>query len=148
MSFRFAGTATVKLITLCSLLLASCNMPRDPQRTTELVKETSTIRLGWIEGAEAGPHVTEALEKLSQATGARLKITRADSETIFEDLAGGRLDLAYGNLAKDNPWNTEVYFGRAIDWRARPPAPERASRFVMRNGENGWIMLVEEAVRP
>jgi hypothetical protein len=27
------------------------------------------------------------------------------------------------------------------------PEDERAPRFVFRNGENGWIMLVEEAAR-
>ncbi len=144
MPFRFAVLAKVAIASFCSFAVTSCGIPRDPQLTTALVQDTGTIRLGWVEGAEADPHAVEALRKLRQRTGARLKITRADSETVFDDLAGGRIDLAYGILAKDNPWSKEV-FGRALGWRARPPSHEPVSRFAMRNGENGWIMLVEEA---
>ncbi len=133
---------------LLGLTLAGCDMPRDPQRTTSLVRETGTIRLGWIENAEADRHATDALAELQQKTGAKLRIRRGDSEEIFADLAEGKIDLAYGDFAMDSPWSKEVHFGRAIGWRARPPKHVATHRFAMRNGENGWIMTVDKALRP
>lgn len=123
-------------------------MPRDSERTTSLVRETGTIRLGWIENAKADSNVTDALANLEEATGANLQIRHGDSEKIFAELAEGKIDLVYGNLAMDSPWAKEVYFGRAIGWRARPPKHESVQRFAMRTGENGWIMTVEKAARP
>lgn len=133
---------------LAGLILASCDMPRDPEMTTSLVRETGTIRLGWIEDARADAHVSDALAELQETTGAGLQIRRGDSEEILSELAEGKIDLAYGNFAMDSPWSKEVHFGRAIGWRARPPRHESVQRFAMRNGENGWIMTVEKAARP
>ena len=128
--------------------LAGCDMPRDPQLTTSLVRETETIRLGWVEKSQADEHVSDALAKLQEKTGAGLQIHRGDSEKILAELAEGKIDLAYGTFAMQSPWSKEVYFGRAIGWRARAPKHESVPRFAMRNGENGWIMTVEEAARP
>jgi len=136
------------LIGLTGLILASCDMPRDPERTTSLVGETGTIRLGWIENAQADGHVCDALAELQETTGADLQIRRGDSEEILAELAEGKIDLAYGNFAMDSPWSKEVHFGRAIGWRAKPPKHESVQRFAMRRGENGWIMTVEKAARP
>lgn len=148
MSSRARKAATLVTAGFLGVALASCDMPRDPELTTSLVKETDTIRLGWIEGAEQDEFVMDALSKLERRTGATVEITRGDSEKLLADVADGKLDLAYGELPNDSPWSKEVYFGRALGWRARPPGHESVSRFAMRNGENGWIMLVEDAARP
>lgn len=138
----------VAAVAITSFSMISCDIPRDPQLTTDLVEETGTIRLGWVEGAKADEHVSDALANLQKKTGADLEITRGDSEQVFADLAGGKIDLVYGEFPMESPWSKEVYFGRALGWRARAPKAEPVSRFAMRNGENGWIMLVEEAARP
>lgn len=148
MGCKFSKMIPFAAAAIASLATTSCDMPRDPQRTTDLVTETGTIRLGWVEGADADEHVSDALANLKQRTSADLEITRGDSEKVFGDLAGGRIDLVYGEFPMDSPWSKEVYFGRALGWRARAPKHEPVSRFAMRNGENGWIMLVEEAARP
>ena len=148
MATRTKRVAQLAVAGLVGVALAGCDMPHDPQMTTSLVRETHTIRLGWIEGAESDEYVQEALSKLQRKTGAGVEITRGDSEKLLADLAEGKLDLAYGTLPMDSPWSKEVYFGSALDWRARPPSYEPVSRFAMRHGENGWIMLVEAAARP
>lgn len=142
------NVAQFAVAALLGVTLASCDMPHDPEMTTSLVRETHTIRLGWIEGAERDEHVTDVLSRLRRKTDANVEVTRGDSENLLPDLATGKLDLVYGTLPKDSPWSKEVYFGRALGWRASPPSHEPVSRFVMRNGENEWIMLVENAARP
>ncbi|USA39375.1 type 2 periplasmic-binding domain-containing protein [Pelagerythrobacter marinus] len=132
-----------------ALSLAACGpFPRDPDRTEELVRESGTIRLGWVRGTAPEREAAQALAAVARATSARVERVPGDSETLLRDLADGRIDLVYGTFAMASPWAKEVHFGPAIGWRAAPPRHQPAARFAMRNGENRWIMTVEQAVRP
>lgn len=134
---------------LFGLAAVSCSeLPRDPQRTEVLVRESGNIRLGWVHGSAGDAAVTEALTALSEATLAKVSRVPGDSETLLRDLADGKIDLVYGTFPMNSPWAREVHLGPAIGWRAAPPAHEPVPRFAVRNGENRWIMTVEQAVRP
>lgn len=129
--------------------LAACgDMPRDPERTEALVRETGTIRLGWVEGTPPGPKANEVLAQIAQTTGATVERAAGDSEHLLGELEDGRIDLVYGRFAQDSPWATKVHLGYALGWRAEPPKHVEAPRFAFRNGENGWIMRFEKAARP
>ena len=67
---------------------------------------------------------------------------------MLRELEEGRIDLVYGRFAKDSPWARKVHLGHALGVRAEPPKHVEAPRFAYRNGENGWIMLIEPAARP
>lgn len=137
------------LVLLAAAILPACSdIPRDPERTESLVRETGVIRLGWVGGATADEAANVALGKLSARTGARIERHVGESDQVLRDLAEGKLDLVYGPFAKTSPWAKEVHFGSALGWRAKPPKQERVSRFAMRNGENGWVMLVEAVSKP
>lgn len=146
-----APACRFRLVALAGAItaLAACaDIPQDPERTEALVRETGVIRLGWVGGAEPADAGTEALRKLSSRTAARIERHDGESDRILHDLADGKLDLVYGHFPKKSPWAREVHFGSALGWRAEPPDEKFAPRFAMRNGENGWIMMVEAASQP
>ena len=138
-----------RLILISLLALGACvDIPRDPERTEALVRETGVIRLGWVAGAESDAAAEQALARLADMTGARIERHEGQTEMVLSDLADGKLDLAYGHFARSNPWAREVHLGSALGWRSAAPKREPVPRFAMRNGENGWVMLVEKASQP
>lgn len=131
---------------LLAALPAGCaEFPRDPERTEALVRQSRTIRIGWVTGAPAEPAAAQVLAAAERATGARGTRREGDSETLLRELEEGKIDLVYGEFAMASPWAKKVHLGRALGWRAEPPKHVAAPRFVYRNGENGWIGLVERA---
>ena len=145
------GLESMRLVLpmLASIALVSCvDIPRDPERTEALVRETGVVRLGWVSGAAPDRQAMEALQRIADRTNARIERRMGESEAILSDLRDGKLDLAYGHFPQSTPWSTEVHFGDALGWRAKPPKHQHVPRFAMRNGENGWIMLVDRASRP
>lgn len=125
---------------------ACADIPRDPERTEALVRESKTIRLGWVTGTPPQPKAETVLAQIERATGASTRRSEGDSEALLRDLEEGKIDLVYGGFAMASPWMKKVHLGKALGWRAEPPRHVAAPRFVYRNGENGWIMRVETAV--
>ena len=136
------------LIGALALMATACaDLPRDPERTEALVRESGTIRLGWVTGAEPEPAAAAALQKVSSAIGAQVERREGDSEALLADLEDGKIDLVFGAFAMASPWHKKVHLGRALSYRAEPPGHVAAPRFAYRNGENGWIMRVEQAAQ-
>ncbi|MXP40393.1 hypothetical protein GRI75_01875 [Altererythrobacter soli] len=127
------------------ILLAGCDLPRDPEGTESLVRSRQTIRLGWVSGARPDPAAQATLAKLSRKFGARVERHAGESEALLSELEEGRLDLVYGHFAESSPWATKVHLGEAEGAKKKPPKDRHAPRFAMRNGENGWIMAVARA---
>lgn len=128
------------------LLLVACGIPRDPEGTTARVRSSSTIRLGEVAGAPPDAHARAVLAELSSSTGARIERHQGHGEALLEALQAGELDLVYGRFADDSPWMSHVHLGERTDSAADPPPSMRVPRFAYRNGENGWIALVEDRV--
>jgi hypothetical protein len=135
--------ARVIAIGLAAGTAACADIPRDPERTEALIRDSKAIRLGWVTAASPDPKALEALARIEQATGARIQSKQADSEALLHELEEGKIDLVYGVFAMDSPWITKVHLGKALGWRTEPPKHVAAPRFAYRNGENGWIMRVE-----
>lgn len=131
------------------LALGACtDIPRDPERTESLVRETGTIRLGVTNGGKQSEDAKRALERVAAITNARIERRMGESEQLLSELRDGRIDLVYGSFADASPWGKEVHFTSAPGWRAKPPPSQAVPRFAIRNGENGWLMLVENAIDP
>lgn len=132
------------MIAASVLTLAGCaDLPRDPQRTTQQVRESGTLRLGIVAGTQPSAVLDAALKEL--AIGAAVQRHRGDSEALLTGLEEGRIDLVYGRFAMTSPWAKHVHLGRALGYRAEPAKHVAAPRFAYRSGENGWIALVEDA---
>lgn len=83
---------------------------------------------------------------IQQRTNARAHISQGPAETLLTSLSDGKIDLVIGSFAKDSPWKTDVAFGPPLTTEHSKKNPIEL-KAVMRNGENQWIMLVENASR-
>lgn len=126
------------------LLLAGCGIPRDIEGTSERIAATRVVRVGWDGGdaATARPF----LDRLTGATGARLSFRRAPLEQLVHELDHDRLDVIVVPVRPDAALADEVAL---TDPLAGPTAEDRpvALRAAVRNGENRWLMTVEQAAR-
>jgi hypothetical protein len=73
-------------------------------------------------------------------------VVSGESEVLLTKLENGDLDLVIGHFEKSSPWAQRVTIGPKLkserqgmaEWHLAP---------AMRNGENGWIGLVEQEAR-
>ena len=130
------------------LLLAACDgLPKDFAGTLPRVQQERVFRVGLI--AEGGrsrcPDIAPAfLARVTAATGASPRVTQGAAEPLLDALKQGELDLVLGELDPSSPWQTEVAILEPIV-SACPGDVEYSA--VARNGENRWIMLLEDAGR-
>lgn len=137
----------ISVLFALALVGACSDLPRDPEGTTDKVRASGTIRLGMIEGAAPDPASEAVLERVAKKTGARIERVPGHAEKLLEDLEGGGLDLVYGHFADDSPWFGHVHLGKPPGTDVAPPKSQRWPRFAFRNGENGWIALLEGAAQ-
>jgi hypothetical protein len=131
------------LIAACTLLGACSNIPQDPERTTDLIRENGEIRLGMVAGVAPDHAAERQLATAAAELGATVTRTHGPGELVLAQLERGELDLVYGTFAASSPWKKAVYFGEPPGWRIAPPKGHEAPRFAFRLGENEWIMRME-----
>ncbi|WP_300972926.1 hypothetical protein [Sphingomonas sp. LHG3406-1] len=136
----------IRSFILCAAVaLGACSqIPRDPERSFERVRQEGRFRVGVISGSPEGERRGLMLvDEVARTTGARPAIQHGPAEPLLEELEQGRLDLVVGAMAQKSPWRTKVHF-------LPPLGPDDGSRpatmAMTRNGENAWIaMLYREA---
>ncbi len=129
------------------LMVAGCNdLPRDPAGTTERVKRSGSILVGMVAGDDY--QVADAiLQRVASRNEADVRVYAGSAEELLTALEKGRLDLVYGEFAKSSPWSRRVHLSPPLGRRKIVGTDENVPRFAFRNGENGWIMLVQEEIR-
>lgn len=133
----------------CSLFAATAacaDLPRDPAGTTERVERTGKIIVGQISGDNLSDQSAKILRRVAQRTHATVHIRQGAGEQLLTDLEEGRIDLVYGRFAKSSPWSANVHLGPPMGRRKIVGKDERVPRFAFRNGENGWITMVQREI--
>lgn len=143
---RLAGTVASAAILIAGLA-ACAELPRDPNGTTERIRRTHEIVLGDIAGAPRSPDAERILERVAGRLRARVTRVEGHGEDLLNRLEKGKVDLVYGHFAQASPWAGKVHFGSPLGWRRNAGEEEHVPRFAFRNGENGWIALVEREAR-
>ncbi len=87
------------------------------------------------------------MQRILQETQSTPQVVRSDSEDLLERLEKGELDLVYGKFPKSSPWKTAVNFSATPGYLGTVPKSEPVPRFATMKGENGWIMLIAEAIQ-
>lgn len=141
----FSGAARIFAALSAVIALASCGMPHDPGRTEDNIRKRGTVILGEVEGAAPDPASRRQLARAASALGATVTRVPGHGEELLTGLEEGHFDIVYGEFADDSPWATHVHFGQPATREGKPGKSERLPRFAFRNGENGWILRVEEA---
>lgn len=139
---------TIALIA-CSMATGCDHYPRDIEGTLDHVRDQREFRVGLVASGNGSSHallVGEYLGRVGRVTGAQPRITIGAAEPLLVKLEDGDLDLVVGQFATDSPWLTDV---AVIEPLAQGQLRGRQVSLnpVARNGENRWIMLLEQQVR-
>ena len=128
------------------LLLAGCDLPRDPEQTLERVRG-GTMRVGvtanppWttVEGERPGGIEAALVEQFAESLGAYVRWTNGSEAELMERLHKGHLDLVVGGLDDASPWTTHSGF-------TRPYLTFADKRYVMavRQGENRFLLELDK----
>ena len=83
---------------------------------------------------------------LEGRTGARAALVTGSAEPLLLDLETGKLDLVIAEMSKKSPWARDVAVIEPLATR-RAGEEEIALSPIARNGENRWVMTLEQTVR-
>lgn len=125
-------------------MLASCGMPHDVESTSERIASRGEIRVGL--NAHANAAAKPFLDRLAKATGARLVFRTGPLEHLVEELDHDRLDVIVVPVRDDALLAEEIALSPPLEGPAAEDRP-LALRAAVRNGENRWLMTVEQAAR-
>jgi ABC-type amino acid transport substrate-binding protein len=142
---------------LPALLLAACltfcNWPKDPEHTTERVRDRGYIHAGIThnppfaivtERDTAGLEV-ELLEQFADSLGVGIHWQERAEHELLNDLEQFRLDVVLGGLEKKAPSVKKV--GLTTPYlRVREPKKKKYVLAVP-PGENRWLVTLEEYIR-
>ena len=141
-----------RTLLLCLLLAAaaSCGpFPRDPEGTLERVRSEGRFHVGLVAPLGEGrpdPKADHLLRRVAERSGASPKIERGGAEPLLDRLKQGDLDLVIGRFEKKSPWARLVSFSPPLRVEKQGKTTFHLTA-AMRNGENGWIALVESEAR-
>jgi hypothetical protein len=135
---------------LLLLTAVGCDaVPRDVDGTLNAIRERRVLRVGVIAGTEQAPGFSLAehyLRGIARATGASIRQTAGSMEALLAQVEQGSLDMAIGEVAKDSPWLDDVAVIEPIAER-RVGDRQLGLSAIARNGENRWVMLLEQHAR-
>lgn len=135
---------------LMFLALGACgSLPRDQEGTLERIAEMREVRVGVTAAAGQSPHfarLRSLVERAGAAAGGRPRIEIGAAEALLLRLEAGELDLVVGEFDRSSPWYKRVHLLPPIATRSEGDSELEATA-AARNGENGWIMLIEREAR-
>ncbi len=126
-------------------MLTGCDLPKDPEGTLERVRG-GELRVGVLTGnPRADAEDRRVVDALAQAVGTRPSFHPGDAHHLLYDLHHGRLDIVIGGLPSKTPFSKDVGLSKSAGPLFRPgEADDRV--LAVRNGENGFLRAVNEAI--
>jgi ABC-type amino acid transport substrate-binding protein len=129
------------------LLVASCGLPRDPQKTSERVEQTHELRVGVSDNApwtdahspEPGGIEPDLVRQFAAQIGARVLWTKGSESSLAQSLKHHELDIAIGGFDAKTPW-------KSIAGVSQPFAETTDGKkhvFLASPGENRFILLLD-----
>lgn len=141
---------TLPALLMLAMILAGCNIPRDPEDSLNRIRRSGVLRAGftahepWVrlEGdAAAGPEA-DVVKAFAESLGARVEWHKGSESQLFEALETYEIDIAIGGFEQANPWAPKlgttrpyVEVGKKKHIVALPP------------GENRLLVEFERALR-
>lgn len=129
-------------------LLAACDtLPRDTEHTLGRVQAAHRMRIGLIADPRADRAATGRLvSAIEQRAGAQATVVPGATEPLLAALDEGQVDVVIGAWTKKTPWSVDVTLTPPIARYTVGETPIEV-RAAVKNGENRWAMLVEQAAR-
>jgi hypothetical protein len=130
--------------------LGACgDFPRDQSGTLERLRREQVMRVGLVASAAPSPHAARLralVERSAAAAGARPLVLEEAAEPLLLMLEAGEIDLVVGEFDRSSPWYSRVHLLPPLAWEKRGESQVEATA-AARNGENGWIMLLEREAK-
>lgn len=133
------------LACLSMLVLAGCDVPKDPENTSDRVRH-GTLQVGILPGnAQAERQDRLIVAVLAEALLTQPKFRAEDAHLLFQALEDGELDLVIGGLPASTPFTAEAGLSREAGPLFRPGDSEKRV-LAVRQGENAFLMEVNRAI--
>ena len=138
------------IVSLALIASASCtDFPKDPRGTLDRVRGEGSFRVGLVSSAarEDPEQLAQRLvDRIGKAARASPQMVSGETEVLLTGLEEGHLDVVIGRFEKKSPWAARVTFGPPLRTDTQGKS-QLLLRPAMRNGENGWITLIERQAR-
>ncbi|OJH45745.1 enoyl-CoA hydratase [Paracoccus sp. SM22M-07] len=133
------------IIFAAALLLAACQLPKDPEGTTRDV-EGKVLIVGTFE--EPLPSVDrEAVERIAAELEARVELRPGNPHLLLNELSHGDVHLLAGGIPSDSP--LAKHAGATNPIGHVTIGPDRVERVLLiRPGENRFLFRLNKALRP
>lgn len=101
---------------LLVLPIAGCDLPKDPDGSTERILATRVLRAGasenppWVRfaGAEVEGVEADLIRSFAEQLGAHVRWVRSGETPLLEALSRGELDVVAGGITSRSPWSTRL----------------------------------------
>ena len=134
----------VLLAFLMGSTLAGCDLPRDPEKTLELV-QGQELRVGVLKFGQNAEEDRPIVERLAANLGSKLVYVEGDAHALFEDLKRGHLHLVIGAVPESTPFQKELGLSKPVG--QLHGAHEEEDRVIaVRPGENAFLLKVNQAI--
>lgn len=136
------------LLLLGSVTTACADMPRDQSGTLDRIRAEGVVRVGFVAGAAErhAPQFQALADRAARAAGGRIERVEGGAEPLLLMLEEGELDLVAGEFDSASPWVRRVHLLPPLATERRGRSDVEAT-VAARNGENGWIMLLEREAK-
>ena len=132
---------------LLSFLSAACNIPKDPEGTSERIASTHELRVGitdnppWVSATQGEPAGIEAelVRKFAESVQADVLWTTGSESMLVEALKRRELDVVIGGFEKRTQWSSQA----GITQPFAKDADGKKHVFLAAPGENGFILNLD-----
>jgi polar amino acid transport system substrate-binding protein len=110
------GRPRHRVVLLLPLLVAACDLPKDPEGTTERVLSTHVLRVGvtenppWVRfrGEEVEGIEPDLIRAFAGELGAQVQWVRNGETPLLEALEKRELDIVAGGITSSSPWSSQL----------------------------------------
>ncbi len=127
-----------------ALLLAACDLPRDPESTSERVTGGELV-IGRITGKPAEESEKSALERILSAYSATPRFVEGEVHHLVADLRDGKVDLLVGRIPEDTPFAAKVGLSKPVG-TTQIGGETKGTVFAVRSGENGFLKTINRQI--
>jgi len=135
---------------LAMFALGSCaDFPKDQRGTLDRIRDEGVVRAGMIASGGSSAHrdrLRDWVERSARSAGGRPLVLEESTEALLLMLEAGELDLVVGQVDRSSPWSSRVHLLPPLARETRGES-ELETTGAARNGENGWITLLEREGR-
>lgn len=141
----FGASRFLIVIAALATLTACEGYPRDPEGTTQQIKQQQVMRTGLVV-ADADRGTEEQMaEKIASSVNAQPEYHAGSAEVLMRQLEHKDLDVVIGLFAKDTPWKSRTALSKPYQAK-NPKGDKPVLRAAVPLGENRWLMTVEQAL--